>query len=176
MTPCRPHAPTSGLLRWLVVLASLALALLATAPIASAEGIPKLTGQVTDSSGVLAGQEQEIQSALDQVLKDHHVQVFVLYVKNTGDLTSTEFADQTAARNSLGGDDALVLVAIDERTDAIWVSDALPSITDAEIDRRSRVRSSRASRPATSPARRSRRRRPWERPTTARHPNRRPRP
>ncbi len=131
MPPTRPNA---GLLRWLVVLASLAVALLAIAPAASAESIPKLTGQVTDSSGKLAGHEAEIESALAQVLKDHHVQVFVLYVKNTGDLTSTEFSDQTAQRNSLGGDDALVLVAIDDRTDAIWVSDALPSITSDEID------------------------------------------
>ena len=81
----------------MVVLASLAVVLLATAPVASAEDIPKLVGQVTDSSGELAGHEAEIESALDQVLKDHHVQVFVLYVKTTGDLTSTEFADQTAA-------------------------------------------------------------------------------
>jgi TPM domain len=129
-----PTRRRAGLLRWLVVLASLALALLATAPAASAEDIPKLTGQVTDSSGALAGHESEISDALATVLKDHHVQVFVVYVATTGDLTSTEFATQTAARNSLGGDDALLLVAMDDRTDAIWVSDALPAITNDEID------------------------------------------
>jgi hypothetical protein len=133
------HRPALG--RWLVVLASLTVALLvaaagllASAPGARAEDIPKLTGQVTDSSGVLAGREGEINDALAQVLRDHHVQVFVVYVKNTGDLTATDFATQTATRNSLGGDDALVLVAIDDRTDAIWVSDALTSITNDEID------------------------------------------
>jgi hypothetical protein len=48
-------------------------------------------------------------------------------------MTATEFADETARVNSLGGDDALLLVAVDDRTDAIWVSNALP-ITDAEIN------------------------------------------
>ena len=34
----------------------------------------------------------------------------------------------------MGVDDALVLVAVDDRTDYIWVSDGLDSITDDELD------------------------------------------
>ena len=45
-----------------------------------------------------------------------------------------DFAAETAATNSLGADDALLLVAIDDRTDAIWVADGLDEITDDEID------------------------------------------
>ena len=61
------------------------------------------------------------------------MQLFVLFVGTTGDRTSTDFADETAKINSLGADDALLLVAIDDHTDAIWVSDSLP-ITDAELN------------------------------------------
>ena len=36
-----------------------------------------------------------------------------------------DYAFETAQRNSLGVDDALILVALDDRTDFIWVSDGL---------------------------------------------------
>ena len=45
-----------------------------------------------------------------------------------------EYATETARINSLGADDALVLVALGDRTDAIWVAEGLDAITDAEID------------------------------------------
>lgn len=70
---------------------------------------------------------------MDNVLDDKGVQVFVLFVSTTQDMAVTDFVDETARVNSLGADDALVLVAIDDRTDAIWVSDALP-ITDDELN------------------------------------------
>ena len=57
----------------------------------------------------------------------------MLFVATTGSLTSTEFVDETARINSLGANDALLLVAIDDRTDAIWVSDSLP-ITNEELN------------------------------------------
>jgi uncharacterized membrane protein YgcG len=82
---------------------------------------------------VLAGGTDEINAALASLQQDAGVQLFVLFVSTTGSLTSTEFADETARVSSLGGDDALLVVAVDDRTDAIWVSNAL-SITDAEIN------------------------------------------
>ena len=113
-----------------------ALALFAVRPFAGtalAADIPRLDGAVTDQVGVIGDQGDEVLAALDDVLQAQGVQVFILFVRSTGDLTVTEFVDQTASRNSLGADDALVLVAIDDRTDAIWVSDSL-SITDDEIN------------------------------------------
>jgi len=95
--------------------------------------IPRLAGVVTDQAGVIGDQKAEVERALDDVLKRQGVQVFVLFVRTTGDRTVTEFVDETAKENSLGADDALVLVAVDDRTDAIWVSNAL-SITDSEIN------------------------------------------
>jgi uncharacterized membrane protein YgcG len=99
-----------------------------------AEDPPRLTGTVTDATGVLSGDEDRIEDAAATLLDDHGVQLFVVFVDTTEDLNAPEFASQTAAQNSLGGDDALLLVAVEDRTDAIWVADGLAEITDAEID------------------------------------------
>jgi uncharacterized membrane protein YgcG len=101
---------------------------------ASAEDIMRLDGAVTDTAGALAGRTVEVEQAIQTTL-DHGVQVFVLFVRSTDDLTAADYATQTADRNSLGVDDALLLVAMDDRTDYIWVSDSLDEITDDELDR-----------------------------------------
>ncbi|MBI2782324.1 MAG: TPM domain-containing protein [Chloroflexi bacterium] len=83
---------------------------------------------------MLASSTDAIKASLDDLLAKQRVQVFVLFVGSTGALTSTEFVDETARINSLGGDDVLLLVAVDDRTDAIWVSDSL-AITNDELNR-----------------------------------------
>jgi uncharacterized membrane protein YgcG len=100
---------------------------------ASAEEIMRLDGPVTDTAGALTGRTAELEQAIETTL-DHGVQVFVLFVRSTDDLTAADYAAQTADRNSLGVDDALLLVAMDDRTDYIWVSDSLEEITDDELD------------------------------------------
>jgi hypothetical protein len=113
-----------------VAAALLALTLTATA---LAADIPRLEGAVTDRTGALADGIDEIEVALDDLLDEHQVQLFVLFVATTDELSATEFVDATATENSLGADDALLLVALDDRTDAIWVSDSVP-ITDDELN------------------------------------------
>jgi uncharacterized membrane protein YgcG len=95
--------------------------------------VPRLSGSITDQTGALADGTAEIETALDALLAEQHVQLFVLFVPTTGGVSSTEFVDETAKVNSLGADDALLLVALDDHTDAIWVSDSLP-ITDDELN------------------------------------------
>src|SRR5882672_3185168 len=111
-----------------------ALCLATAVPGVRAATIPTLKGEVTDQAGVVAGHEAEIRDAVAQLLRDHHVQLFVLFVPTTSDLSAPDFASETARRNSLGADDALLLVAIDDHTDAIWVADGLSNVTNAEID------------------------------------------
>lgn len=91
---------------------------------------PRLSGSITDQTGALSGSTDEINAALDDLLATSHVQLFVLFVASTDGLPSTDFADETARINSLGADDALLVVAVDDRTDAIWVSDSLDITTD----------------------------------------------
>ncbi len=113
---------------------ALAALLAVTPPGVLAEDIIALEGPVTDTSGALAGSEDEIADAIDRTLQEDGVQVFVLFVTSTDGVPTAEYASQTAATNSLGVDDALLLVAIEDRTDYIWVSDGLEGITDDELD------------------------------------------
>jgi len=122
---------SSTLLRPL--LAALAFLALLASPVL-AEDILRLEGPVTDTTGVLADGRDEIESAIQTTLDERGVQVFVLFVRTTGDLTADDYVRETASRNSLGTDDALLLVALDDRTDQIWLADGLDQITDEELD------------------------------------------
>lgn len=128
--------PRSSRPRRLAVASATLLAALAVAfasPV-RAEDILQLDGPVTDTTGVLADGEAAIVDAIETTLEDDGVQVFVLFVQTTGDRTAAEYVAETADRNSLGGDDALILVALDDRTDQIWVADGLDAITDDDLD------------------------------------------
>lgn len=110
---------------WLVVLPS----------VVHAQGEPRLRDSVTDTADVLSSDdESRIADALQRFRDAHNVQVFVAFVTTTGSATVTEFVTATAHANSLGGNDALLLVAIEDRSDALWVGPSLTEVTDAEID------------------------------------------
>jgi hypothetical protein len=116
---------------------AMAAALLAAGlvPIASAAAPARLTTQITDQAGVLGARTGEIQAALDTLLQKHDVQLFVDVVDTTGSLTATQFADRAAEASSLGGNDLLLVVAIEDRSDAIWISDPLATrLTDPELN------------------------------------------
>ena len=126
--------PTPLILR-AVVLATLVPGLLAVSTVpASAESPPALDGPVTDHAGALDGGAGDVADAIARTLEDHGVQAWVLFVDSTDGEPAPDYATETARINSLGADDALVLVALEDRTDSIWVADGLDAITDAEID------------------------------------------
>lgn len=104
------------------------------APVARAEEILTLDGPVTDTTSALDGRTDEIEAAIASTLDAYGVQVFVLFVSTTADRSAQDYAFETAARNSLGVDDGLLLVALDDRTDFIWLADGLDTITDDELD------------------------------------------
>jgi uncharacterized membrane protein YgcG len=120
--------------RRLAVVAALVGALALVAPGVRAEEVLRLDGPVTDPGGALDGRSADVADAIDSTLDAHGVQVFVLFVGSTEDLSARDYAAQTAETNSLGVDDALLLVAVDDRSDFIWVSDSLDEITDDELD------------------------------------------
>ncbi len=126
--------PTHSLLRILALAALVPLLLAVSASTVLADPIPRIQGPVTDLTGALSGREGDVEAAIERTLDEHNLQVFVLFVNSTDDMTVTDYVDETARVNSLGGNDAIVLVAMDDRTDAIWVADGLEAITDDEID------------------------------------------
>ncbi|MBA4180569.1 MAG: hypothetical protein C0506_08285 [Anaerolinea sp.] len=111
------------------------LAALLTAPATSrAQEPPLLTARVTDLAGVLSG-TADIEKALQDLEDGRNVQLWVLFVETTGSRTVTQFADAIAEANSFGGNDALVVVAVRDRSDALWVGPLLAGVTNDEIDR-----------------------------------------
>jgi uncharacterized membrane protein YgcG len=128
----RTSAGARGLVALLTLL--LVLALPATG---RAQEVPQLTGPVTDltDARVLARGRAEIDAALAELLRSHGVQLWVLFVESTDRRTVTAFADDVARRNSLGSNDALLVVALRDRTDALWRgSRSLERLTDRELE------------------------------------------
>ena len=116
------------------LLTAVAAVLLLLASPVRAEDILSLEGPVTDTTGALDGGEGDIAAAIDSALDGQGVQVFVLFVRTTDGRAAADYVAETADQNSLGGDDALILVALDDRTDQIWVADGVDEITDDELD------------------------------------------
>lgn len=119
--------------RLTAVVAILTLLLLFAAS-ARAEDVLRLEGPVTDTTGVLAGREGDIAAAIERAVDGQGVQAFVLFIQTTGDRTAEDYAFATADLNSLGINDALILVAIEDRTDFIWLADGLDAIANDELD------------------------------------------
>lgn len=113
---------------------TVAVALGLAPTVAAGVPFPEIDGPVTDETGVLADGAARIEQAIENLLEERNVQLWVVFVDTTGGTPAPQFASGTAAGNSLGGNDALLLVAIDDRTDQIWVSDGLDEISDDELD------------------------------------------
>jgi uncharacterized membrane protein YgcG len=115
------------------VLAAL-LVLAATSSIASAQS---LTGaeRVVDETGVISDdQRSEALDAITALDESRNVQLWALFVGTTDGQPVAEYATQVAADNGLGGNDALFVVAVDDRRDSLWVGDLLDDVSNDEID------------------------------------------
>ena len=79
--------------------------------------------------------EDEVAGALADLRDETGVQLFTAYVDTTGVEEIEAWTANTAEVSGLGVNDALIVVAIDDRTYAMWVSDALQDeITTDEQD------------------------------------------
>jgi uncharacterized membrane protein YgcG len=119
--------------RALLGLAASLLVVLFAATAVLAEEPLRLDGRITDTTGALDGRHGQIEAALGD-LSDDGVDLFVVFVETTQPRTAEQFAFETAEMNSLGVNDALLLVALEDRTDYIWLSDGLEQISDAELN------------------------------------------
>ena len=111
----------------------LALVAMLAAPAALAQTLDE---RVVDESGVLTdGDVAQAMDAIEALDDARNVQLWALFVSTTGGSTITDFADAVAAENSLGGNDALLVVAIDDQRMGLWVGSLLDDVSDDEIDR-----------------------------------------
>lgn len=115
-----------------------AIALLATAslvPHVSAVDIPRLDSSITDRTGVLASNRDRILGALDQLQTDTGVDMHVLFVPTTDGQDIVAYGKAVADQNGLSGRYALLVVALNDRTDVLRVGDPVSEVTTAELER-----------------------------------------
>jgi hypothetical protein len=131
-------APRRSLRRALLRLAVVALLAAMTAMTAvtvAAQDTPKLQDRVTDLAGVLSGADRSTaEDAIRRLDDDRNIQLWALFVDTTDGAAAPDYATEVATANGLGGNDALLVVAVNDRRDAIWVGPLLDSITDDELD------------------------------------------
>ncbi|WP_244243666.1 TPM domain-containing protein [Cellulomonas shaoxiangyii] len=108
--------------------------LMAGAGAAAAVPPPALREDVTDESGVLsAGEEAEVQAALDQLAAQTDYQLYVVYVPEfTGAAGGTEWAQAAAEASQLGADDVVLAVATETERYAL-VPESAGAITAEEM-------------------------------------------
>jgi uncharacterized membrane protein YgcG len=117
------------------VVAGIALALAAGLPAFAVDELPRLQERVTDLADVLTpSEEAEVTAALEDLESRDSIQLFVAFVDTTGVEDVTTFTERVADASSLGGNDALHLVAIGDRSQALWVGPSLDEVTGDEID------------------------------------------
>ena len=115
---------------------SILLALLCLALAAGGASAQTLTERVTDEAGALSeDQVAEAQSAIDDLEDEYGIQLWTLFVSTTDGEPMDDFVARVADENALGGNDALLAVAVDDQRYQLWVSDALSDITNDELDR-----------------------------------------
>ncbi|MBT2527653.1 TPM domain-containing protein [Streptomyces sp. ISL-99] len=90
-------------------------------------------GQITDRVGALGNRTNDVEAALDRLYDTRRVQLFVAYVRDFSGRSAQSWADDTAERNGLGRDDALLAVATHDRQYAYSV-DQGSRLSDAELD------------------------------------------
>jgi uncharacterized membrane protein YgcG len=117
----------------LALIASLVLLAGTAGPAAAA--VPVLRGAITDETGVLAGGTDRIAGAQRTLFDATGVQLYVLFVKTTQPTDIADYAVDVGDRNGLGPRDALLVVAIQDRTDWIQLGSGLRDVVSQnEID------------------------------------------
>jgi hypothetical protein len=111
-----------------VVLGATALLVLSGGP-ALAEDPFRLDEQVVDEAGVL-GSEAEVSDALDELQAEDGTQLFVVFVDSFEGMSAGEWMQSTGSLSGLGGNDAILAVAVDDRDYAF----TLPVASDLSAD------------------------------------------
>jgi uncharacterized membrane protein YgcG len=99
----------------------LAIALLVVVhPAVLAQGTLTLRSQITDETGVLQPGLGDVQSALDDLLNRENVQLWLEFISTTDGTPAPTLAQETFEANGLGGNDFLLLVAVDDHRYGWW--------------------------------------------------------
>jgi hypothetical protein len=109
------------------VLIGVAAVLVLSTGSAAAEPPLRLDDRVTDRAGVLApDQAAQIQDAIDRLRAENNVDLFVVFVQSFDGTGGEEWAHEAARLSQLGEEDALLAVAVGDRTYGLSVADGFP--------------------------------------------------
>lgn len=107
---------------------------IALARMKDGEEIPVVQSSITDKTGVLDGDRDNIQGAITALQETTGIPFYVLFVKTTGNISISDFAGKVVDKNErLRGDYVLYTVAVDDRADVISKDERLTEVTAAEI-------------------------------------------
>ncbi|SPM36040.1 hypothetical protein MRAB57_3878 [Mycobacterium rhizamassiliense] len=116
-----------------VVLTILTGALLLATP-AGAQPPSKLLDHLTDNSAVLTtSNKAAINSAIDRLYQDRHIQLWVVYVDNFNRYQPDSWADKTRSASAMGDNDVLLAVATNTKKYALSVPPKVPGLTAAQL-------------------------------------------
>lgn len=121
--------PLATPFRSLLVVAAL---LLLTAPSVLADS-PILTERLTDKVGVLGSDRGDAEQAIAGLSDSAGVDLWVVFLATMDGMPGPDFAQQTYDRNGFGGNDLLVVVAVDEKRYA-WAADDPGGLTADVLD------------------------------------------
>jgi uncharacterized membrane protein YgcG len=117
-----------------LVLTILTAGLLLAAP-AGAQPPSKLLDHLTDNSRVLTASDRAtVNSAIDRLYSDRHIQLWVVYVDNFNRSKPENWADKTREASAMGDHDALLAVATNTKLYTLSVPPQLQSITADELN------------------------------------------
>ncbi|WP_238420187.1 TPM domain-containing protein, partial [Gordonia sp. 'Campus'] len=120
----------------LVALLGLFLALMSPGPgTATADAPTRLPTYVVDSAdAITAAERTDLEAAVDSLYNAHGVQMWIVYVRDFGGLTSEQWADQTALASELGDHDALLAVATEDRAYRLFAPDSIGGLDQSTLD------------------------------------------
>ena len=130
------------LARLLSLLAAILAAFTLMAPSAAADPPFRLPDYVTDNAGVLNDKQlADVQKSVDQLYRDRHVRLWVVFVDSFAPQGAVGWAQQTQKISDLGSEDAILAVATGQRSYAFLVSPQAAGGSSTKIDaiRRDRI-------------------------------------
>lgn len=115
---------------------ALAVVLLLLASLVSVAAAQTLTERLVDEAGALdGGARGRALEAIDQLEADASIQLWALFVGTTGGEAIDDYTRRVVDENGLGVNDALFVVAVDDRRYQLWISDSLTDeVTTDEQD------------------------------------------
>lgn len=123
-----------ALRRTLLGASSAAVLALACATGAGAEPPTRLDEQITDTVGALAGELDQVDTAIEGLESEQGIQLWVAYVDTFNGMSGQDWAAQTAELSGLGGNDMLLAVATGASAYGYSAAEPMP-VSDDELAR-----------------------------------------